>query len=745
MCAVRLEAEAKVTGRAKYAADLFFPGMVHLKVVRSPLPHALIKSIDASEALKVEGVLSVFTGADFPGRVAQERERPVLARDRVRYVGDGVAVVVAENEEAAEEGARRVRVEYEPLPAVLDPLEALKPDAPKVHGESNVICHHVVQRGNPEEGFAEAEVVLERTYRTHRVQHAALEVEAAVAVPEGDHMVVYCPGKSPFNARRIVAEALGWPLNRVIIRETTIGGSFGGKDYDMGVLAARAALAANRLGRPARIKLTREESTVEGTKRHPYVLKYKVGAKKDGTLCAMEVYGVADGGAYVSKTPLVTWRSAVEATGPYRIPHVQVDIYGVFTNNVYADALRGFGSPQVDFAVELLMDELAGILELDPLELRLRNGLREGDTGPTGQVMRDVSLATCLRRVTDAAGWAEKRQAYVNQKGYRRRGIGLACSFRGSCFGAGGEGLDAAGAALLVHRDGTADLSCGIVEVGQGSRTVFARIVEEVLGLPLDRIHVNALDTARVPDSGPTVASRGTVIGGNAVLRAAEQVRRAMEGVAAEMLGCSPGEVTFRAGQVAARDRCKALAFEEVAAECYRRGVSLYGFGWYKAPDLPWDRSCGQGEAYFGYVYAASVAEVEVDLETGQVEVLGYYAAHDVGRALNPAEVEGQICGGAAMGIGYALMEDVGLAGGEVRNTNYDRYLLPTCLDVGTLVPIIVEEPCRFGPLGARGLGEPATQIVAPAIVNAICQAIGGRLYEIPATLEAVLSKARGR
>lgn len=744
MSVKRLDAVAKVTGRAKYAADLSFPHMAWIKVVRSPVPHALIKEIDWSEARAVGGVLGVFTGKDFPGKVAQEKERPVLAVNRVRYVGEGVAMVAAENEEIAREAARKIRVEYEALPAVLDPLEAMRPEAPQVHGESNIICHHVVRRGNIEEGFAQADIILERTYRTHRVQNAALELETAVAVPEGDNVVVYCPCKSPFNIRRLVADALALPLNRVIVRETTIGGSFGGKDYDMGVLAARAALVAMLLKRPARISLTREESTIEGTKRHPYVLTYKIGTKKDGTLCALKVHAVADGGAYVSKTPLVTWRSAVEATGPYRIPHVQVDVYGVFTNNVYSDALRGFGSPQVNFATELLMDELAEILGMDPLELRLKNALREGDTGPTGQVMRDVSLITCLNRVAEASGWEDKRKNYGREKGYKRKGIGLACSFRGSCLGAGGEGLDAAAAALLIHRDGTADLSCGIVEVGQGSRTAFARIASEILGLPVDRINVNAVDTSRVPDSGPTVASRGTVIGGNAVLKAAEQVRRAMAGVAAELLECSPEEVEFKEGRVGTRDGSRALSFEELAGECYRRGVSLYGFGWYKAPDVFWDREKGQGEAYFAYVYAASIAEVEVDLETGKVEVLRYYAAHDVGKALNKLEVEGQISGGAAMGIGYALLEDLGLAAGEIRNINYDRYLLPTALDTGTIIPLVVEEPCRFGPLGARGLGEPATQIVAPAIINAVCHAIGSRLYEIPASLEKVLSKVRG-
>ncbi|QGP91226.1 putative xanthine dehydrogenase subunit D [Neomoorella glycerini] len=744
---LRLDALAKVTGRARYAADLQFPGMVHVKVLYSTHPHARIRRIATSQARGIPGVLAVLTARDLPGIPGRERERPVLALDRVRYLGEGVAITVAEDEVTAREALARIMVEYDVLPAVFDPEEALKAEAPELHPGGNKLCHFKVRHGDPEAGFAAAEVILERTYRTHRVYHAALEPEAAVAVPGADGTVtIYCPTKSPFNLRRIVAEALALDLNQVRVVETTIGGSFGGKDYDMAVVAARAALAALVTGRPARLVMTREESLKESTKRHPYVLHYKVGARRDGTLVAMKIHGITDAGAYASKTPLVAWRSTVEAAGPYVIPHVHTDIVAAFTNNMPSDALRGFGSPQVNLAVELLMDELAGELGLDPLELRLKNGYREGSEAVTGQSLRDVSLTECLTKVAAATGWQGKRQAYARQEGPRRRGIGLACSFRGSCFGAGGEGLDAAGAMLNVERDGSINVSTGICEVGQGSRSAFARIIAELLGVEAARIHVSPVDSARVVDSGPTVASRGTVVGGHAARLAAEQVRRAMAGVAAAILNVPEDDLEFAGEAVYSRkDPERRLSFRELAGACYSRGVSLYGFGWYKIPDLHWDGEKGQGEAYFSYVYAAAVAEVEVDLETGQVEIINYTAAHDVGNALNPDAVAGQIAGGGAMGIGYALMESAEPCQGKLVNTNFATYLIPTTLDTGRITPLIIEHPDPLGPLGARGLGEPATQIVAPAIINAICQATGRRLYELPATLERVWRAVRER
>lgn len=743
--ALRVDALSKVTGKAKYAADLNVPEALWVKVLMCPHPHARVLSIDAERAKEVPGVAAVLAAADIPGIPCQKRERPVLAPDVARFAGDGVALVAAESQEIASRAARLIQVKYEPLPAAFDPEAALAEAAPRIHGDSNVVCHHKVRKGDVEVGFAESEVVLERVYRTHRVQHAALEPEAAVAVPSGpDEMTVYCPCKSPFNVRRMVAETLGAGYNQVRVVQAAVGGSFGGKDSDMGIMASRVALVARATGRPAKMVFSREESIIDGTKRHPYLMKYKVGARRDGRLCAMRIQVLADAGAYASKTPLVAWRSVVEAAGPYVIPNVWTDVIGVFTNNASSDALRGFGSPQVNFGVELLMDELALELGIDPLELRLINGFDEGSVSATGQKLQAVCLKDCLHRAAEMGNWRELRRELAGQPAgaTRRRGVGLACAFRGVSLGAGGEGVDSAGVTVSVQRDGSVTVSSGISEVGQGFSTVACRIVAETLGIDLAQVRYNPVDTSATTDSGPTVASRGTVLGGNAAKIAAEKVRDSMAGAAAGMLGLDPAQVQFKDGFIGLGDIT--LPFCQVAEACHQRTVCLHHFGWWAAPPLPWDRERGQGEAYFSYTYGADLAEVEVDLVTGKVEILDLVAVHDVGRAINSEEVKAQIAGGAAMGIGYALTEEVRIREGRIQNTNLDTYLIPTSLDVRNVRPVYLEYPDHAGPYGARGLGEPATQIVAPAIVNAVCHALGRRIRSLPAGLEEVLAAAEG-
>lgn len=735
---------AKVTGRAKYSDDLKFERMLHVKVVRSPHPHARILGINSQKALEIPGVVAVYTAKDIPGIPGQPKERPVLAPEVVRYAGDGVALVAAETEQAAIAGAAAVEVLYQELPAVFDPEEALQPGAPVLHADSNLVCHHKVRKGDVKQGFREADIVLERELSTHRVQHVAIEPEAAVALPTLEGVTVYCPSKSPFNVRRVVAETLGITQSQVRLIQPAIGGSFGGKDYDMSVMASRAALAAKLSGRPCKMVYSREESIIEGTKRQPYKMKYKVGAKKDGRLTAMEITIIGDAGAYLSKSAMIAWRSAVEAAGPYVVPHVKTDVICAYTNNVYSDALRGFGSPQVDFASETVMDVLADELGLDPLELRRLNGLKSGSVSATGQVMEAVSLHECLDKLEEALDWKKRRvEIKEENKGTGKvKGLGLACIHRGESLGAGGEGIDTAGVTVQVQRDGSVTLYSGLSEVGQGGHTMLARVVSEILGINPQRIVVSPVDTAYVPDSGPTVASRGTVLAGNAARLAAEEVKGKLAGIAAKALGVEPEELTFADEKVFVRnDPAKMLPYEKVVALCYAKSQNAYGHGWWSAPELWWDHDKGCGKPYFSYTYGACGAEVEIDLATGKVDVLKFVAVHDVGNAMNREEVKGQIGGGVAMGIGFALMEDVKLRQGVIENTNLDEYLIPTSLDIHDIVPVIVEHPGLHGPLGARGLGEPATSIVAPAILNAIAHALGRRIYHLPADLEKVMAE----
>jgi len=741
----RVDAAGKVTGRALFAADLTDPHMLHGAVLRLSESHARIRSIDASEALTAPGVEAVLTAADVPGLnrfgvvIANQR---VLADDKVRFRGDGLALVAARSPREAVDALALIRVDLEPLPTVFSAVEAMGPDAPKIHGRSNVFVHHKVRKGNPREGFRSADVVLKRTYTTAFIEHAYLEPEAVLARLDGDGGVVLsgCV-QNLYSTRRSLSTVLGLPLAMIRIHQTTMGGAFGGKDEVMTALCCRAAMLACKTGRPVKMVNTREESFNESYKRHPYVMEYRVGARKNGRLTALEVRMVANAGAYASMTPFVTWRSTVQCAGPYRIPHVKADVYGVYTNTVYTGAMRGFGSPQGNFAIESLMDELAAELGIDPLELRIRNGLKVGSRTGTGQRMdQPVVLVETMEQCADAMCW-EKRRLDLDaqpQDLRKRRGIGMATSYRGCALGA--EGVDAAGAAVSVQTDGSVIVWSGLAEVGQGFYTVIAQVAAEELGVRLSDVTVLPLDTSVMGDSGPSVASRSTMMGGMATRKAAAQLRRRMLAEARRLLKARAGSLKIKDGWVVSAPSGKRrMRLPELAGACFKSGVCLFEMGWHKGPDIDWDEKAGKGNPYFTYVYGTNMAEVEVDLDTGEVEVLAFASVHDVGRAINPQGVLGQVYGGVAMGLGYGLLEEVEHSEGRLTTTNFDEYLIPTSLDVPRIKAILVENPDRFGPYGAKSVGEPTNEIAAPAIVNAIYHATGRRVRDLPANLERVL------
>lgn len=742
----RLDAFGKVTGRALYAADRCFPGMLYGAVLRSPYPHARILQISTNAATRKKGVIAALTASDIPGaRVfgVVVKNQSVMAEDKVRFIGDGVAIVAALTEREAREAVGLIRVEYKLLPAVFDVEEAMKPDAPRIHQGDNVFIHHKVRRGSIEKGFQEAEVILKRSYRTQRIEHSYLEPEAALALPlPGDGIKIECCAQNAYSTRRSVSEVLGIPMNRVEIEQATMGGSFGGKDEVMTSLCCRAALLALKTGRPVKMVNTREESFLESYKRHPYILYYKIGAKKNGRLTAIEARIIADAGAYASMSPFVTWRSAVQAAGPYECLNVKTDAFAVYTNQAYTGAMRGFGSPQVNFAIESLMDELAQELNLDPLELRLKNCFTEGSVTATGQKLNPgVSLKEVLQKAAGEMKWEMKRALYEGEKrnqDYIKRGIGLACSYRGVSLGA--EGIDAAATVVSVQSDGSVIMWSGISDMGQGAQTAQAIIASEVLGISPDRITFFPVNTSRISDSGPTVASRGTIMGGSAAKKGAETVRDSMLKEASIILDESIDNLIMYNNWIfSSKNRTKKTSFSALAGECFNRGVKLFGFGWHKSPSTTWDEKTGQGQAYFTFVYGCNVAEVEVDTETGQVKVIRIAAAHDVGKAINRAGVEGQIYGGLVMGMGYGLMEEFSIQEGEPQCYNFDEYLIPTACDIPDMKAIIVENPDPLGPFGAKSIGEPATELAAPAILNAICHATGKRIRELPADLEKVL------
>ncbi|MFO7653599.1 MAG: xanthine dehydrogenase family protein molybdopterin-binding subunit [Candidatus Krumholzibacteriia bacterium] len=788
----RVDALGKVTGSARFGADLRAPGMLFGAVLRARRPHARILTIDTGAALALPGVRAVLTGADLPaartfGGIV--RDIPVLAWDRVRHWGDGVAAVAADTPEQAATAAAAIRVEYEDLPPIFDPEAALAPDAPLVHepggghsagaaahdgrGEhgadagdggpsdddrdprANLCARHHVRQGDANAALAAAELVLERTYRTQAIEHAYLEPEAVLAevTPDGGIRIIGSI-QNIFTTRRALGEILQLDLARVTVEHATMGGSFGGKDEVMSQMACRAALLAQMTGRPVKLVNTREESLAESYKRHPYVLHYRVGASRDGRLTAVHARIVADAGAYTATSPFVTWRSAVQATGPYACENVDVEVVAAFTNNVYTGAMRGFGSPQVNFAIESLMDELAAALDLDPLELRRRNIFREGAVTATGQALPPgVSLAQVLELAEERSGWAERRSALAAANAERsrsgdarRRGLGLACSYRGVSLGA--EGVDAAGAIVSVQTDGSVLVSIGLTDMGQGVATTMSLIAAEVLGIDVTRVKFFDVHTGRVPDSGPTVASRSTVMGGQAVRKAAVQVRQILDEVAAEMLRAPANEVRCRGGRFfrtaggerpAAAGGADTVPFAEVAARAFALGRPLLGFGWHKGEPTTWNEKTGRGDAYFTFVYGANVAEVEVDTATGKVDVLRVVAVHDVGRAISPAMVRSQVYGGVVMGMGYGVLEQYLQHEGVPATHNFDEYLLPTAMDLPDIDVVIVENPDPAGPFGAKSVGEPATEIAAPAIANAVAHATGQRVRSLPADLESVL------
>ena len=732
----RQDAYGKITGKARYVDDLKFPGMLYVQTVRCPYAHARILNIDSSEALKLKGVVKVLTAKDVFGRNHLPNDKPVLVENEVKCTGDGVAVVVAETKALAVQAAKLVRIVCEELPAVFTPEEALEPGAPILHGDSNCAITHKTVKGDIAAGFLEADVILEREYSTQRAMHAAIEPDGAVVVPEADGITVYCPGKGPFNVKRAVAASCGLSENKVRLIQPAIGGAFGGKDCDINVIASRAAMAAMITGRPCKMTWTREEVLLEGSKRHPFKLKYKIGAKKDGHITAIEINGLADVGAYITKSKATIWRATVEATGPYNIENVSTTIVGAFTNNVYSDAVRGFGSPQVDFASESLMSELAAELDMSPLEIRRINAYREGSVTATSQKLKSVNLIECLDKLEEVFPVHEKP---VSPEPGKIRGRGISCIFRGEANGAGVTTLDAAAVNIHIERDGSVTVLTGIAEMGQGGSNIVLQMVSDVLGVGIGRMKVSPLDTAYLPDSGATVGSRGTITSGNAAVVAAEDAKKRIAKIVAETWGVTPEDLIFHNDSIFTGDKEKLISFPDAVTLCYTKLPGVFGYGWWSLPPVWWDFARNCGDTYASFNYGACGAEVEIDLTSGKVEIVDLVAIHDVGRILNEPEVKGQIAGGASMALGFTLTEEVEIRNGQVKTLNFDDYLLPTTLDFKNFRPLPLE-PKQPGvnPLGVKGIGESSTATLAPAVINAIENALGVRIRQLPATLERV-------
>lgn len=728
----------KILGAARFAADFASRDMVTLMILRSDRPHALIKRVDVSEAHRVPGCLRVFTHDDIPGSNRLgiiTRDQHLLAEDKVRCIGDPVCLVAAENPESAERALEAVRVVYEDLQPVFDPEAALRSGSPQIHAGGNLLGRRVVRRGSPENAFKRAPIIIERVYETHHLEHAYLEPDAGVAyLDENGTLVIVASTQNPHYDRKEVAGLLGLEETGVRVIQAVTGGGFGSK-LDLSV-QGYVGLATFLLGKPSIMVYSREEAFLATAKRHPLKIYYKTAADREGRLCAIDVKIIGDTGAYASYGMAVVSRTAVHATGPYEVPNVNIESVFAYTNNPMSGAMRGFGVPQIAFAHESQMDLLADLLKLDPIEMRKRNCLRIGSLTATGQELEaSVGIGATLDAITP-----HYRQAVTKKQEclpHKRRGVGTASMM----YGIGNTGIQNPSTAQIeLDLGGKITLFTGAADIGQGSSTVLVQIAAEVLGIEPDAVNLVVADTLSTTSAGATSASRQTYISGNAVREAAEKLRDVLLTQAAGMLKSDRRDLIIENGNVRCQDEPhKSVSMEKLAHYSAKMGIPLKWQGYFDPATTPFDADTGQGIPYATYAYASHMAEVEVDVLTGEVDVLRVVAAHDVGRAINPENVRGQILGGVAMGVGFSLMEEF-----VPRQTESLRdYHVPTFSDMPDVECIIIEDGEPTGPFGAKGVGEPALIPTAPAILNAMADALGNRTYELPAGLELVLKAAR--
>jgi selenium-dependent xanthine dehydrogenase len=731
----RPDAIAKVDGSAMYSDDYVFPEMLHAAVLRAGVSHGVLRQINCDKALAFDGVHAILTADDIPGRINHGvvyHDWPALVGvgEKVRYVGDALAIVVAESREIAQDARAFIEVEIEPLPVVSDPVEAHKKGAPLVHENGNLLKHIKVRKGDIDVGFKEADLVLDQVYTTPAMDHVFMEPECSIArITEEGRVEVYVGSQIPYEDREQIAAALDIEEDQVRVIGTLIGGGFGGKEDIAGQIYA--ALAAQHTGRPVKILYDRHESLIAHPKRHATRIRVRLGARRDGTLVAAQTELYGDTGAYASLGDKVMGRATTHSAGPYVIPHVKSDCYAMYTNNPPAGAFRGFGALQSIFAIETAMDELAKMIGMDPVELRRRNALQEGSTTNTGQVLDEsVGLMECIDRVSarlkDLAGDDPFSSKKVKGSPHLRRAWGFTVAFKNTGLGEGAP--DRATAEVELFPDGSVEARTSSAEIGQGLVTVLQLVAAEELGMPLDQVRVLLSDTDLTPDGGPTTGSRQTYISGNAVRHAAGALREAMSATLAERYDVPPESIRYVEGL--AQVNGHEILMSQVASIMNEEGRKPLVSYEYWAPETT---PLGEvGDKHFAFSFAAQAAEVEVDLLTGQVRVLRVIAANDVGRAINPLGLLGQVEGGVIMGVGHALTEELILENGLVWTDQLARYRMPSIEHTPQIESIVIEHPTAEGPYGAKGVGEISTMPTIPAITNAVYNACGVRLRTIP-------------
>lgn len=756
--ALRLEGEQKVRGSLKYLGDIKIPGMLHAKILRSSYPHAKLLRVDAAQAAKLPGVVAVLTRDDVIGdRHFQSHYGPVLldqtivALEKVRYIGDPVAAVAATSVDAAERALQLIEVDYESLPAAMDPEEALRPGAPLLHEkikfpsegftdlkdvgpvEGTNICNHFhLEKGDVAQGFREADYIFEDTFTCPATQHCALESFTSIAsFDESGRLTIWTTVQNPFVIRDQMAMIFRLPLSKVRVITTYLGGGYGSKLYPK--LEPIAGALAFKAKRPVGITLTREEVFLTITK-HAAKIMLKTGVKKDGTVVARESQVYLDTGAYAEIGPRVSKKSGYTASGPYETPNLKIDSYLSYTNRVPAGAFRGFGVSQSAWAHESQMDMIARALKMDPLELRRKNLLDEGGEFATGEHVSSMAMRECLDKVAAAIEWGKKS---VPSDRSKARGKGLACLIKATITPSVSSAL------VRLNEDGSAHVYVGSVEIGQGSDTVMAQIAAEELAIPLDQVAVVHSDTDTVPYDLTTSSSRSTFHVGRAVQLAAQDIKAQLATMAAAMFKVQPENIVFvdQGVQVRGEDS-KRLSYRSLLIKQFSiKGANVIGRGMRKTNAV---NEKGEHQTSAFWFAGVGAAEVEVDKDTGIVHLIRYVTAADVGKALNPLACRQQLEGAAITGLGQALTEEMVYQEGLLINPNFLDYNLPRFLDVPeSIVTILVESPHPDGPYGAKGLGETGLIPVAPAIANAVEDAVGVRVKDMPITPEKVLHLLR--
>ncbi len=739
----RPDAEDKVTGHAKFSDDLKFDGMLYAAAKRCGIPHGFLRRLDISKARALPGVVAVLTAEDIPGEhnhglVIYDWPAIVGLNERVRYVGDSVAIVAAQTQQIAEQAVRLIEAEFDPQPIISDPVQARQSDVPSLHKSGNLLKHIKVRKGNMEQGFAEADVVMEHVFHTAITEHAFLEPECSIAVPlKNGRMEIYVGSQIPYQDREQVARILGWPQDRVRVVGQLMGGGFGGKEDIAGQV--HAALLANVTGKPVKLLFDRHESLLVHPKRHATQIRVKIGAKKNGCLTAVDTELYGDTGAYASLGEKVMTRATTHSAGPYEVPHVRADCYAMYTNNPPAGAFRGFGVTQSAFAVESMMDMLAEKLNMDRIELRRMNALHIGSVTNTGQILRDsVGLTECIDKVE-----AEMIRLSGTKNPFIPRPVadaphlvhawGFAAGYKNT--GLGGGSPDKSGVEVELYEDGIVEVRTSAAELGQGLVTVLRMIVAEELCLPPKKVRVLVMDTDLTPDGGPTTASRQTYVTGNAARMAAKTLRAAMTSTLAEKYDQPPAQIHYIEGL--AQVDGHSVPLSEVYVEMKSNGQEPRALYEYWAPET---KPLGEaGDMHVAFSYAAQAAEVEVNTNTGEVRVLNVIAANDVGRIINPLGLEGQVEGGVMMGLGNALTEHFIVEEGRVVTDRLARYRIPGIALTPNIIPIMVEHPTNDGPYGAKGVGEIVSIPTTPAITNAIYNAVGVRVDSLPVDQEQIL------